>query len=85
MFGDLSGLPPTLVQASEAEMLLGDARRYVNRAVAAGSPVKLQTWAHVVHVWQLFHPNLSEARAAWDEIGKFIASLDAANTEAKAA
>jgi acetyl esterase/lipase len=85
VFGDLSGLPPTLVQASEAEMLLGDARRYVNRAVAAGSPVKLQTWAHVVHVWQLFHPNLSEARAAWDEIGKFIASLDAANTEAKAA
>jgi epsilon-lactone hydrolase len=79
VFGDLSGLPPTLVQASEAEMLLGDARRYVNRAAAAGSPVKLQTWPHVVHVWQLFHPDLSEARAAWDEIEKFVAAVDAGN------
>jgi acetyl esterase/lipase len=38
LFGDLSGLPPTLVQVSEAEMLLDDARRYVNKARAASSP-----------------------------------------------
>ena len=56
VFGDLSGLPPTLVQASEAEILYGDARRYVNSAVAAGSPASLQSWAHVVHVWQMFLP-----------------------------
>ena len=49
--GDLSGLPPTLVHASEAEMLLDDSRRYVNKAQAAGSPVTLQTWPHVMHVW----------------------------------
>ena len=30
--GDLSRLPPVLVQASEVEMLLDDARRYVNQA-----------------------------------------------------
>lgn len=73
VYGDLSGLPPVLVHASEAEMLYGDALRYVNRAVAAGSPAKLQTWTHMVHVWHMFYPQLTEAREAWDEIGKFIA------------
>jgi acetyl esterase/lipase len=72
LFGDLANLPPTLVQASEAEMLLDDARRYVHKARAAGSPVKLQTWANMVHIWQIFYPELPQAREAWDEIGKFI-------------
>jgi acetyl esterase/lipase len=72
LFGDLAQLPPTLVQASEAEMLLDDARRYVYKARAAGSPVKLQTWTGMVHIWQIFYPHLPEAVEAWDEIGKFI-------------
>lgn len=72
VYGSLSGLPPVLVQASEAEMLRDDARRYANRAAAAGSPVKLQTWAHMVHVWQIYHPQLAEGREALDEIGRFF-------------
>jgi monoterpene epsilon-lactone hydrolase len=74
VYGDLSNLPPVLVQASEAEMLLDDSRRYVNRARAAGSPVKLQTWSHVVHAWQIFNPELTEARDALAEIGRFLAA-----------
>jgi len=72
VFGDLSGLPPLLVHASEAEMLRDDSRRYVNKAIAAGSPVTLQTWSHMVHVWQIFYPELPEGRAALEEIGKFL-------------
>ena len=53
-------------------MLFDDSRRYVNRAQAAGSPVRLQRWAHMVHVWQIFNPELPEARAALAEIGKFL-------------
>ena len=71
--GDLSRLPPVLVQASEAEMLLDDARRYVNKARAAGSPVRLQTWSHMVHVWQIFNPELTEAREALTEVERFLA------------
>lgn len=70
--GDLAHLPPLLVQASEAEMLFDDSRRYVNKAKAAGSPVTLQTWQQMVHVWQIFYPELPEGRAALDEIGKFL-------------
>ena len=74
VFGDLSRLPPLLVHASEAEMLLDDSRRYVNKALAAGSPATLQTWQHMVHVWQIYHPELPEARQAMEEIGKFLRS-----------
>ncbi len=81
VYGDLSGLPPTLVHASEAEMLLDDARRYVNRAAEAGSPVRLQTWGHVVHVWHMFYPELPEAQQAWEEIEKFIAEVEGAQNK----
>lgn len=72
LLGDLANLPPMLIQASAAEMLLDDARRYAYKAFAAGSPVKLQTWTDVVHVWQIFDPQLPQAGEAWLEIGKFF-------------
>jgi len=75
VYGDLSNLPPVLVQVSEAEMLFDDSRRYVNRAQAAGSPVRLQTWSHVVHAWQIFNPELTEARDALEQIGRFLAAV----------
>ena len=73
--GDLSGLPPLLLQASEVEMLLDDSRRYANRARAAGSPVTLQTWQHPVHAWQIFNPELPEAQEALAQIGRFLAAV----------
>ncbi len=73
VFGDLSGLPPVLVQASEAEMMLGDARRYVNKARAAGSRAELETWPDLLHVWHLFEPILPEAGEAFERIGRFVA------------
>jgi epsilon-lactone hydrolase len=72
--GNLGGLPPALVQASEQEMLLDDARRYVAKAQEAGSPVELQTWPHMVHVWQLFTPDLPEAEEAYANIAEFLTS-----------
>lgn len=77
LFGNLAGLPPTLIQASSVEMLLDDSVRYTHKASAAGSPVTLQTWNHVVHVWHIFDPDLTEAREAFDEIGKFLAKVTA--------
>ena len=70
--GDLAGLPPTLVHASEAEMLLDDSRRYVNKAQAAGSPVTLQTWPHVMHVWHGLALTVPEAQEAFDRIIEFL-------------
>jgi acetyl esterase/lipase len=77
VFGELSGLPPTLLQVSEAEMLFDDSRRYVNKARAAGSPVRLQSWAGLLHVWQIFQPEVPEAREAFDRLGEFLDSAAA--------
>ncbi len=75
--GNLAGLPPVLVQASSAECLLDDARRYVNKAVAAGSPARLQTWPHMVHVWQGFGDDLPETHEAFERMAVFLGDLAA--------
>lgn len=71
LHGDLSGLPPTLIQVSDSEILLDDGRRYVNKAVAAGSHAVLQCWQNVPHVWQIFYPQLPEAVSAFEQIESF--------------
>jgi len=70
--GDLADLPRTLIHASEAEILLDDARRYVAKAQAAGSPAKLETWHHMVHVWHIFERTLPEAKDAFVHIEAFL-------------
>lgn len=71
-FGDLSGLPPTLVHASADEMLYDDAVRYVNKARASGSPATLQSWPHMLHVWHIFERDMPEAKEAFAEIARFM-------------
>lgn len=76
--GSLSHLPPTLLQVSESEMLLDDARRYVNKAQAAGSPVTMQSWPNMLHVWQIFNPEVPESREAWEQIEKYLVRVGSA-------
>lgn len=84
IFGDLGDLPPLLVQASEAEVLFDDARRYVNKARAAGSPATLQTWPGMVHVFQAFGPDLPEANEALERVATFLASCESEGASAAA-
>lgn len=74
--GDLHNLPPTLIHASESELLLENAQRYVAKAQAAGSPVEIKTWPDMVHVWHLFTPLLPEAEEAFEHIGEFLARVE---------
>jgi len=76
VFAELSNLPPTLLQVSEAEMLFDDARRYVNKARAAGSPAFLQSWPGLLHVWQIFYPEVPEAREAWEQVDTFLKRVE---------
>jgi acetyl esterase/lipase len=73
-FGDLGNLPPTLVMATDGEMLFDDSLRYVNKAKAQGSPVTLQVWPGMVHVWPMFQHVLPEARQSIEEVAAFIAA-----------
>jgi acetyl esterase/lipase len=57
----LSNLPPVLIQVSAIETIVDDAKRYVSKAQQQGSPAKLQLWDNMIHVWQIYHPDLAEA------------------------
>ena len=72
LLGELSNLPPTLLQVSRDEMLFGDSQRYANKAAAAGGDITLEVWPVMVHVFQAFGPDLPEASEAFDRIAAFI-------------
>jgi epsilon-lactone hydrolase len=65
-------LPPTLIQAGGAEMLLADARRLAADIRAGGGRCELQVWPDQVHVFQAL-PRLSpEAAKAMAHVARFI-------------
>lgn len=72
VFADLHDLPPTLIQVSNVEVLYDDARRYAEKAKRAGSPVTLQVWANMVHIFQHYDTLIPEAKPALDEAAKFF-------------
>ena len=71
LFGNLDGLPPTLIQVSQHEMLYDDAKRYANKANKTGGKVTLQVWPKLVHVFQGFG-DLPESDQAFDLMTDFI-------------
>lgn len=68
---DLQGLPPLLIQISDAEVLGDDVQRFAAKARAAGTPVTLQVFEGLVHWWHLFWRFLPEARTALDQVAEF--------------
>ena len=72
LFADLHGLPPVLVQAGSAEILLDDALQFSERALAAGINVQCHIYDGLWHNFQMFNALIAEADDALDEIGEFI-------------
>jgi epsilon-lactone hydrolase len=70
--GNLSGLPPLLIQVGSAEILLDDATRLAERAGAADVSTRLEIWPNMPHVWHLFGFMLSEGRDAIRNAGTFL-------------
>ena len=72
IYADLRGLAPLLIQVGAAETLLDDAIRLAKLAGAADVRVDLQIWPEMIHVWHLFHPELSAGRRAIAEGGAWL-------------
>ncbi len=70
--GDLSGLPPTLLQVGTNEVLLDDSTRFATRAADAGVEVVLDVTDDVPHVFQSLHAHLDEAVDALDRAADFV-------------
>jgi monoterpene epsilon-lactone hydrolase len=73
LYGDPTGLPPTLIHVGSDEILLDDAARMAAAMRNAGCGVELEVWPRVPHVWHAFAFILPEARRAIARIGEFVA------------
>ena len=72
VYGDLSNLPPTLLHASDSEMLLDDARRWYTKARSQGTDARLELYGGMIHVWHLFAHILPEGEEANRRIAEFL-------------
>ena len=70
--GDLRGLPPLLIQVGAVETLLDDSLALARVAGLADVYVELQVWPEMIHVWHLFHPQLTAGRRAIASGGTFV-------------
>lgn len=70
--GDLTGLPPLLIQVGDRETLLDDSVRMAALARKAGVDVTLEVEPGQIHVFQIFASRLDEGEAAIERMGAFI-------------
>jgi epsilon-lactone hydrolase len=78
ILGDLSGLPPFLIQAATEDLLLGEAHALNDRAREHGVRTELQLYPTDAHVFHLFWSFLPEAAAAIEAAGQFVRAQTAA-------
>lgn len=72
LYGDLRGLPPTLVQVSTSEILLDDTIAFESRGRAAGMRITAERWEGMPHDWQAAVPFAPESRRAVRTLGAFL-------------
>jgi monoterpene epsilon-lactone hydrolase len=71
-YADLRGLPPLLVLAGGAEVLLDDARAIAERAREAGVDVTFEVEPDMIHAWIVFAGGFELARATLARIARFV-------------
>jgi len=74
VLADASGLPPTLIQVGDHEILLSDSTRMADNIRKAGGNVDLHIWPRMWHVFQFFIGQMPESKKAIDDIARFLRS-----------
>jgi len=82
LHGDLAGLPPIRVHVGDAEVLLDDSYRYVERAVAADVDARIDVWEGMPHGFIGAVGRLEAANQALTAIGVFLSQQFATSLEA---
>jgi len=72
LFGDLTGLPPLFVQATDAEVLVDDATRLAAAVDAAGGTVTLEVLPDLLHAWHMFRGAAPECDAGIADVAGFL-------------
>lgn len=74
LHANLAGLPPTLIQVADIEVLYNDATRYAEASKKAGVETVLQVSPNLWHVWQLYAGQMPEADDAIWRIAHFVST-----------
>ena len=72
LYGDASGLPPTLIHVGSDEILRDDGVRMAEKLRGAGCEVEIEVWPRMPHAWHLYARILPEGRRAMERIGAFL-------------
>jgi epsilon-lactone hydrolase len=72
LYGDGSGLPPTLIQVGSDEILRDDSVRMAERLRATGCDAEIEIWPRMPHAWHLYARILPEGREAIERAGRFV-------------
>lgn len=72
LFGDLTGLPPIMIQVGNDEVLRDESVLFAQKAQEAGVKVELKVWKGMFHCFPLLAPLFREATEALDEVCEFI-------------
>lgn len=70
LFADLTGFPPTLIQAGDHEILYSDAEMLCHALERAGVPCRFEVSVGMWHVFQMFP--LRKAAAAMESVARFL-------------
>jgi len=72
LLGDLSHLTPLYLCVGTHEVHLDDTVNFAEKATKQGTMVTLKKWPGMVHAFPIMSPLFPEAKAAMDDICKFI-------------
>jgi acetyl esterase/lipase len=72
VYGNLAGLPPTLLMIGTMDLLLFDSRKYRDKAIEAGVELDYQEWDNMFHDWMCLTSILSEAEESVKHITGFL-------------
>lgn len=72
VFAELQGLPPILIQVSDAEIFYSDSLTFEHKARQAGVTVTLKTGHGLWHAWPVFAPLVPESNQALREAARWL-------------
>ena len=72
LFGDLTGLPPIMIQVGNDEVMRDDSTLFGEKADSCGVEVHVRVWKGMFHCFPLLAPMFEEATEAMKQVSKFI-------------
>lgn len=75
LYGDLTQLPPLLIQSGTIEILWSEIESLVQKAQKNGVKVSFEPYDGMFHAWQLFATKIPEGDQALQSIGRYIQSI----------